>query len=108
MGKSPAFEKVGECLYGNQSSGSYYALLKVKGKQIKQSFETKNLHEARRKMKDFRIEQSKIVGKMTLDELCYRQLETIRGQAPKTVARKTLILNRVKEQWKGIEMTKIK
>jgi hypothetical protein len=40
MGTSPAFEKVGECRYLNPSSGSYYALVKIRGKQIKCSLRT--------------------------------------------------------------------
>jgi hypothetical protein len=49
MGTSPSFEKVGECLYRNPASGTYYALVKVRGKQIKSSLKPKNLLEARRK-----------------------------------------------------------
>jgi len=39
--KNVPFEKVGECLYRSPSSGSYYAVLKVKGKQFKSSLGTK-------------------------------------------------------------------
>jgi integrase len=34
---SSSFEKVAECLYRNPSSRTYYALVKVRGKQFKQS-----------------------------------------------------------------------
>jgi hypothetical protein len=57
MGKSPTFEKIGECLYRNPSSGTYYALLKSGGKQIKRSLRTDHLPEARRKLRDFRNER---------------------------------------------------
>ena len=60
MSVSPSFEKVGECLYRNPSSGTYYALVKVGGKQIKNSLKTPNLAEARRKLKDFRNDISRV------------------------------------------------
>lgn len=37
MSSSLSFEKVGESLYRNPASGTYYALLKIRGKQIKRS-----------------------------------------------------------------------
>jgi len=45
MSASSFFQKVGECLYRNPSSGTYYALVKVRGKQIKSSLESKGLAE---------------------------------------------------------------
>ena len=51
MSSNASFEKVGECLYRNPSSGTYYALVKIRGKQIKASLKTKGLVEARRKLK---------------------------------------------------------
>lgn len=56
MSSAVAFEKVGECLYRNPSSGTYYALVKVRGKQIKKSLKTKHLPEAKRKLRDKRAE----------------------------------------------------
>jgi hypothetical protein len=56
MSSSSSFEKVGECLYRNPSSGTYYARLKIRGKQIKSSLKTKILVEARRKFKSKREE----------------------------------------------------
>ena len=55
------------------SSGTYYALVKIRGKQIKASLQTKNLVEARRKLKTKRKELELIdpeQGKITLVELC--------------------------------------
>lgn len=51
MGNNVTFEKVGECLYRNPSSETYYAVVKVKvkGKQYKSSLQTDNLVIARRK-----------------------------------------------------------
>ena len=93
MRSSPSFEKVGECLYRNPSSGQYYALLKIRGKQIKRSLKTDHLAQARRKLKDFRRDQACInptAGKMTVARLCDRQLEIIKNGVPKTVRRKYL------------------
>ena len=42
MGKSLSFEKVGECLYRNPASGTYYALVKVRGKQFTSSLKAVN------------------------------------------------------------------
>ncbi|MCB1094390.1 MAG: hypothetical protein KDN22_02315 [Verrucomicrobiae bacterium] len=37
----PLFVKVAECLYRNRSSGTYFAPVERKGKQIRQSLKTK-------------------------------------------------------------------
>jgi myo-inositol-hexaphosphate 3-phosphohydrolase len=47
MSSSSSFEKVGECLYRNPSRGPYYALVKIRGKQIKESLKAKILVEAK-------------------------------------------------------------
>jgi hypothetical protein len=60
MSSSSSLEKVGERLYRSPSSQQYYALLKIRGKQIKRSLKTNNLPEARRKLKDFRRDQERI------------------------------------------------
>ena len=60
------------CLHRNPSSGPYYALVKVRGKQIKASLETKNLAEARRKLKDFRRNIGRVdpnAGKITVEAM---------------------------------------
>jgi integrase len=110
VGQVP-FKKVGECLYRNPSSRQYYALVKFRGKQIKRSLRTEELPEARRKLRDFRNDQAKIdplAGKMTVNGLCDRQLETIKNQAPKTVQRKRHILQRVSRHWKGVDINRVK
>ena len=40
--KEALFVKVAECLYRNRSSGSYFALVKRRGKQIRKSLRTKD------------------------------------------------------------------
>jgi hypothetical protein len=54
MSAKASFEKIVECLYRNSSSGPYYALVKLRGKQHKQSLKTTDLPEAKRKLKNFR------------------------------------------------------
>jgi integrase len=111
MSSSPSFEKVGECLYRNPSSRKYYALLKVRGKQIKRSLGTDNLPTARRKLKDFKREQERIdpdAGRISVEELCGRYLTTITHQAPKTVRRKVDIVRRIKERWERVSGAKVK
>jgi hypothetical protein len=93
MIRLPIFKKVGERLYRNPSTRSYYAPLKIRGKQIKQGLKTDDLPEARRKLRSFRQDISKVdplVGWMTVRVFCDRQLKTIQQQAPKTVQRKVL------------------
>ncbi|MGK0188346.1 MAG: integrase [Verrucomicrobiales bacterium] len=52
--KEPQFVKVAECLYRNQSSGTYFALVKRKGKQIRKSMRTKDRKLADRRLREFR------------------------------------------------------
>jgi integrase len=98
------FEKVGECLYRNPSSGTYYALLKIRGKQIRSSLKTKILVEARRKLKKKREELESIdpeQGKITLDDLCKKYLLTIKNQSQSTIVGKSGVINRIKSEWPG-------
>jgi len=109
-GQTP-FKKVGECLYRNPASLQYYALVKIKGKQIKRSLGTDNLAEARRNLRTFKTDQALIdplAGKLTVDGLCDRQLETIKNQAPKTLGRKRHILQRVRQHWKDVDIRRVK
>ena len=111
MNAPSSFKKIGECLYRYPSSGTYYALLKIRGKQIRRSLETDNLSEARRKLKDFRRDQAKIdpdAGKVTVASLCNRQLEVIKIGSPKTIARKTLILDRVRKKWGDMDASRVR
>jgi len=104
MGTSSSFEKVGECLYRNPSSGTYYALVKVRGKQIKSSLETKNLPEARRKLKDFKADLERIdtsLGKINLSQLAEKYEKTIQHFSASTITNKTRVLNLVQTEWPG-------
>ena len=49
--KSPGYTLVAECLYRNDASGIYYALIKRGGKQIRRSLKTSDRKLAERKLK---------------------------------------------------------
>ena len=104
MSASPSFEKVGECLYRNPSSGTYFARVKLRGKEIKQSLETNNLPVARRKLKDFKAKLDRTdpaAGRITLAGLANKYEKTIQHFAPDTIANKARVLMRVRETWPG-------
>ncbi len=57
--------KVAECLYRN-GHGTYFALLKVGGKQIKRSLKTEDAALARRRLAEFRTKAHVGGGKSSL------------------------------------------
>ena len=100
--KDSAFQKVGECLYRYSSNGVYYARIKTSGKEIRRSLETTDRDLAKRNLAKLKDEQSQVdrsKSKITLSELCDRYLKTIQHQKPKTIERKTHIVDRIKRQW---------
>ena len=104
MSASPSFEKVGECLYRNPSSGTYFARVKLRGKEIKQTLATKHLPTARRKLKDFKRDIRRLdlaAGHITLKELTEKFEQTIQHFARETISYKARVLNRVRETWPG-------
>jgi integrase len=101
---------VGECLYRYSSNGVYYARIKADGKEIRRSLETTDRALAQRKLARFKDEQRQIdrsKGSLTLAELCDRFLNTIQHQKPKTVERKTLIVQRIKRDWPTGRLTQL-
>ncbi len=54
-------KRIGECLYRHHA-GTYYALVKVIGKQIKRSLKTSDLTLAKRRVADFRAKASRLTG----------------------------------------------
>jgi hypothetical protein len=52
--ESSPFRKVAECLYRNESSGIYYALVKRTGKQYRRSLKTTDRKLAEPRLSDFR------------------------------------------------------
>jgi len=102
--KKGVFQKVGECLYRYSSNGVYYARIKVNGKEIRRSLGTTDRDLAKRNLKTLQEQQSQIdrsKSKITLAELCDIYLRTVQHQKPKTVERKTYIIERIKADWPG-------
>lgn len=112
--KVRTFQKVGECLYRYSSNGVYYARIKAGGKEIRRSLETTDRALAKRNLAQLRDQQRQIdrsKSRLTLKELCENYLKTVQHQKPKTIERKTLIVNRIKNDWPGgpsIQVSKIK
>ncbi len=78
QGASP-FRKVGENLYRLKTSGTYYALLKRGGKQIRKSLKTKDKELAVRKLGELREKVSRLntdkdLRNITFEELASRWL----------------------------------
>ena len=72
----PTLTKVAECLYRN-AHGTYFALLKVRGTQIKRSLKTKDAALARRRLAELRPKVQGLSGDekaMTFDNLAARWL----------------------------------
>ena len=108
--KIGVFQKVGECLYRYSSSGTYYARVRVDGKEIKQSLRTKDRAIAKRELKDFKEKQRQLdrsKGKITLAKLCDQYLATVQHQKTKTIERKTLIVRRIKSDWPTGSLTQV-
>lgn len=56
------FVKVAECLYRNPTSGTYFALVKRKGKQIRKSLRTKDRKLAERRVAEFRKQAASLTA----------------------------------------------
>jgi hypothetical protein len=72
---------VAECLYRNQSSETYYALVKRNERQIRRSLKTQDRKLAERRLKDFRqsaerLSEGKDVKRLTFSELSERWVPT--------------------------------
>lgn len=104
------FQKVGECLYRYSTSGTYFARIRVDGKEIKRSLATTDRAIAQRELARFKNEQRQIdrsQGKLTLAQLCDRYLETIQHQKPRTIEGKTCIVSRIKRDWPTGRLTQV-
>ncbi len=104
MSSQVAFEKVGECLYRNPSSGTYYAITKVRGKQIKKSLQTADLQEARRKLKDHPSIVTRIdhkAAKKTLAHYAGVMLGGAEGKADTFSKNKARVVDLIKTKWPG-------
>lgn len=99
--KGPRFTKVAECLYRHNSSGTYYALVKRSGKQIRKSLKTKDRKFAERKLADFRQKAKGLTAKAGLHrepfmKLAKRWLESREGVVkPSSYNRRQVVLNQL-------------
>lgn len=80
---SPRFQKVGECLYRDKSSGLYYALVKKQGKQYRRSLKTRDRKLAERRLADFRqkiglLSKTENSRKITFAQIAKRWLESLK------------------------------
>jgi len=105
-----AFQKVGECLYRYSSNGVYYARFESRGKEIRRSLRTTDRASAQRALAWLKQERDEIdpaQGKVTIAELCDRYSATVQHQKPKTIERKSLIIQRIKIQWPTGRLTQV-
>jgi integrase len=105
-----AFQKVGQCLYRYSSSGVYYARFQSGGKEIRRSLRTTDRPSAQRALAWLKQERDEIdpaQGKLTIAELCDRYSATVQHQKPKTIERKSLIIDRIKKHWPTGRLTQI-
>jgi len=104
MSTSESFEKAGECLYRNPSSGTYFAILKVRGKQIKKTLKTQSLPEARRKLKDFKASATQIDHRAARNTLAHYADVFIgeeEARPDKFSKNKLRAVRMIKESWPG-------
>ena len=83
------FEKVGECLYRYVPTGTYYARIKLLGKEVRRSLDTTDRTDVG-------------AARMTLANLCDRYLATVKNQSGKTLKRKDHIVARIKADFPGV------
>ena len=81
MASAATLSKVGECLYRN-GHGTYFALLKVRGKQIKRSLKTDDSALAKRRLAEFRTKVHGLADDsrgITFDALSERWLAVLKS-----------------------------
>jgi len=95
---------VGECLYRHHG-GTYYALVKVAGKQIKRSLRTADLNLAKRRLTDFRTNASRLTGtekSLVFEGLSDQWLASIRPHLKESsYQRRVTSIKQVKPYFKG-------
>lgn len=110
---STRFLKVAECLYRNESSGRYYALLKRSGKQIRRSLKTSDRKLAERRLRDFRakvdqLDPKKGKLKITFDDLGKTWLDTLRPTLKQSsFNRRELSYRQLKRYFGGVNIRHI-
>lgn len=94
------WKKIGPCLYRFRQ-GTYYALLKRKGKQIRHSLKTDDLEIARRELRKFIESMDRLdrgLGRLTIDQFAERYLKTLTG-AKATIDKRKLHVRIMLETW---------
>jgi len=102
--KTPGLKLVGECLYRHHA-GTYYALVKVGGKQIKRSLRTSDMALAKRRVADFRKDAARLTGtekSLTFEGLVAHWLASIKPQMKESSYRRRVTsTNQVMPFFKG-------
>ncbi|MEO6751715.1 MAG: tyrosine-type recombinase/integrase [Chthoniobacteraceae bacterium] len=110
MGSASEFTRVAECLYRN-NHGTYFALLKVRGKQIKRSLKTKDSPVAKRRLAAMRTKIHGLAGEegsVTFDDLAARWLAFIKPDLrPRSWQRLEGIVRLVKPFFRGTPVRSI-
>ena len=81
------FEKAGPCLYRYTATGTYYALVKVKGRQVHRSLETDDRALAKRRLTDRQRDLLRVdvaAGRRFLATLCGRFQATVANPSART------------------------
>ena len=112
--KSPtSFLRVAECLYRNESSGGYYALVKKSGKQIRRSLKTTDRKLAERRLRDFReqltgLDLSKDQASICFEQLAEHWFDSIKhGLKPKSALRRATCIGQLERYFKGLGVRQI-
>ena len=100
--ESSPFRKVAECLYRNESSGIYYALVKRTGKQYRRSLKTTDRKLAERRLSDFRqkvglLSRTASPNQFSFSDIADRWIETLRPTLkPMSLSRRVVSLKQIK------------
>lgn len=109
--KSQEFKRVGECLYRNQNK-TYFALIKVSGKQIKRSLKTDDMPLAKRRLSELRAKTDRLHGSgkrnVRFEEFADNWLESIKSDMkPKSWDRRRVALVGLRPFFKGALMKSV-
>lgn len=109
--KSQEFKRVGECLYRNQNK-TYFALIKVAGKQIRRSLKTDDLALAKRRLVELRSKAERLNGtgnpNVRFDEFADGWLESIKSDMkPKSWDRRRVALVGLRPFFKGVPIKSV-
>jgi integrase len=107
------FVKVAECLYRYQSSGTYFALIKRKGKQIRKSLKTQDRKLANRRLKELREKAGLLTAtsqerKLPFEVIATRWLESHKGNLkPSAEARIGRNIKELRKCFEGVPISEI-